>query len=150
MHWRATARHDRLTVVIPEDTEGARFAMVVLGPPVGPDWEEVISTAAWTAAEAVRAGAEVRLSALGLPDRLPDDPQAVLDWFASLRPAARPMPATGGHPPGVAGTAELVDAARQWAGPSTPVIAAVTRPGVWTDLSRKGTLLLEPSGRVTS
>jgi uncharacterized protein (DUF58 family) len=133
VHWRATARHDRLTVVIPENTVRARLAMVVLGP-ADDTLEALLSTAAWTAVQAVRSDAVLRLSAPGSPEYIGDDPGAVLDWFAALGPLTADRPGL------------LADAVT-WAGTGSVVLAG-TKPA---DLGRvePGTLLLTPDGRVS-
>src|SRR3954447_9596388 len=67
VHWRATARHDRLVVVIPEQTVHSRVALVIDGTKDA-HFEALISTAASTAVQAVRANGVLRLSAAGNPD----------------------------------------------------------------------------------
>ena len=135
VHWRATARHDRLTVVIPENTVRSRLALVILGSPDA-DLEALLSTAAWTAVEAIRSDGILRLSAAGSPDYIGDDPGAVLDWFAALEPRPAIDPAT-------------LASAVGWAGSSGSVVLATTRPEDLAHLGA-GVLLLTPDGRVTS
>jgi len=135
VHWRATARHDRLTVVIPENTVRSRLAMVVLVP-LNEDVEALLSTAAWTAVQTVRTDGILRLSAAGSLDYVGDDPGAVLDWFAALGPAAANEPV-------------LLAAAQAWVGSSGLVLLATTRPEHLARLA-PGALLLSPDGQVTS
>jgi uncharacterized protein (DUF58 family) len=133
VHWRATARHDRLTVVVPENTVRSRLALVVLGSR-DVDAEALISTAAWTAVEAVRSDGIVRLSATGSPEYVGDDPGAVLDWFAALEPQPTVEPA-------------ILGAAAAWAGSAGSVLLAAAGP---EDVAQfdAGLLLLTPDGRV--
>jgi uncharacterized protein (DUF58 family) len=135
VHWRATARHDRLTVIIPENTVRTRLALVVLGPPDG-DFEALLSAAAWTAVQATRSEGILRLSAGGNPDFLGDDPVAVLDWFAALESPPATGPAT-------------LEAALAWAGRGGSVLVATTRPAEVSTLTT-GLLVLTPDGRVSS
>jgi uncharacterized protein (DUF58 family) len=136
VHWRATARHDRLTVVIPEVTIHARFSLVVAGSSLDDEWETLLGTAAWTAVEAARSGGTVLLSAEGTPEYHGDDPGAVLDWFAGLGPVERPGPA-------------VLLAAGEWAGTGGSVIIATTRPAAEAGLSGlAGIVLLTPDGQV--
>jgi uncharacterized protein (DUF58 family) len=137
VHWRATARHNRLTVVIPEITIHAQFALVIAGSAQDESWEELISTAAWTAVDAARAGRSVLISAAGTPDYTGDDPAAILDWFAALGPVDVPGPA-------------LLEAAEQWVGSSGSVVVASTRQTVGSLMdSAFGIARLHPSGQVT-
>lgn len=136
VHWRATARHDRLTVVIPEVTVRSRFALVVAGSPLDDDWEALLSSAAWTAVDAARRGSTVLLSAAGTPDLHGDDPGAVLDWFAALGPVLPPPP-------------PLLAAAADWAAGSGSVMVAGTRSGLAARHPGPGVLLLGPTGRVS-
>jgi uncharacterized protein (DUF58 family) len=134
VHWRATARHDRLTVVIPENTVRSRLALVIHGTPDNL-FESLLSTAAWTAVEVARSGGIVRLSAAGNPDYLGDDPGAALDWFAALGVVNPTEPAA------------LV-AAGAWAGTSGSLVLATTQPAQVAQLS-PGILVLTPDGRVS-
>lgn len=172
VHWRATARRDRLTVVVPEEPVGPRFALVILAVPDDDTWEELLSTAAWTAVDAVRSGGEVLLSATGRPDCWSEDPGAVLDWFAALptssgagqhggsrdgapgnprRSAGRRLEGAG---PLVSGAGELLAAAAARVGGSTPVVAAVGRLEDWTGAWARsappvaGIAVLVPAGRI--
>jgi uncharacterized protein (DUF58 family) len=115
VHWRATARHDRLTVVIPEATVQTRLALVVGGSPHDERWEDLLATAAWTAVEAARGQGEVRLAAGGVASYQGGDPGAVLDWFAALRfvPEA---------------SAPVLSEAVRWVGADGLVLLATTRP----------------------
>ncbi len=116
VHWRATARHDRLTVVIPEAGPHFRIALVVAGQGEHPDWEALLSGAAWTAVAVAGAGhGPIRLSATGVNAYRGEDPEAVLDWFAGLPPVDRP-------------TAEVLRAATDWAGPAGVTMIAATGP----------------------
>jgi uncharacterized protein (DUF58 family) len=114
VHWRATARHDRLTVVVPEILVSSRFALVVAGSSADEDWEALLSTAAWTAVEAARAHSPIRLSAAGAPEHLGVDAVGVLDWFAGLGDVAE-------------GTEAQLRAAAEWAEPDGLVVIAGTR-----------------------
>jgi uncharacterized protein (DUF58 family) len=133
VHWRATARHDRLTVVIPERTVRSRMAMVIHGPG---DIEALLSTAAWTAVEATRSAGDILLCAAGNPTYVGDDPAAVLDWFAALGPI------------GVTGP-DTLNVARSWLGNAGTLVVASTSP---TSASRfgPGLLVLTSDGRVAT
>jgi uncharacterized protein (DUF58 family) len=133
VHWRATARHDRLIVVIPEHTVRPRLAMVILGS-ADDEFEALLSTAAWTAVQAVRSDGLLRLSAAGNPDYLGDDPGAILDWFAALE-----LPS--------ATESEAFTAAATWAGSSGTVVLASTRPADIGQVGR-GSFVLTPDGKV--
>ena len=138
VHWRATARHDRLIVVIPEVTIHVRFALVIAGSALDDDWEALLSTAAWTAVEAARAGGTVLLSAESTSDYHGDDPGAILDWFAGVGPVGRPGPA-------------VLLAAGEWAGPGGMVVIATTRPAAEAGLSSlAGIVLLTSNGQVAA
>jgi uncharacterized protein (DUF58 family) len=113
VHWRASARHDRLMVVVPEATVQSRLALVVGGIPHDSRWEELLATAAWTAVEAASEG-PVRLLAAGVPDYEGDDAGAVLDWFAGLRFVPSPP-------------RSLLAEAERWTGPDGAVVLASTR-----------------------
>ncbi len=149
VHWRATARHDRLTVVIPENTVRSRLALVIQGaggaksgapgrtPSASDDeYEALLSAAAWTAVQVTRSDGTLRLSAAGSPDYLGADPGAVLDWFAALGPAATAEPAT-------------LAAAAAWAGNSGTLVVASPRREPAAHLGR-GILVLTPDGRVAA
>jgi uncharacterized protein (DUF58 family) len=137
VHWRATARHNRLTVVIPEITIHAQFALVIAGSAEDESWEELLSTAAWTAVDAARSGRAVLISAAGTTDYVGDDPAAILDWFAALGPVDVPGPA-------------LLEAAEQWVGDSGSVVVASTRQAVGSLMdSAFGIMRLHPNGQVT-
>jgi hypothetical protein len=114
VHWRATARHDRLTVIVPEVMIRSRFALVVAGSSEDEGWEELLSTAAWTAVEALSGPNPIRLAAAGVPDHLGVEPVGVLDWFAAL-----------GDVP-VADQSQL-QAAAEWAESDGVVVIAATR-----------------------
>jgi len=133
VNWRATARHDRLTVVIPENTIRSRLAVVIQGPS-DDEFEALLSTAAWTAVQAARSDGVLRLSAAGSPDYLGNDPGAVLDWFAALDALT-------------AIDLQTLETAATWAGSTGTVLLASTRPA---DVARlvRGVLVLTPDGRV--
>lgn len=136
VHWRASAKRGEPVVVVPELTREPRLAMVVVGAAGDPDWEQLLSVAAWTAVEALRSGSSVRLTAAGAPDLLGTDPTAVLDWFAGLGDAG---------PPGAA----VLAAVRGWAGQEGAVTVASTWPaGRWPAALRlPGAVHLTPDGR---
>jgi len=116
VHWRATARQDRLIVIIPEITVQARYALVLAGWPTDDDWEALLSAAAWTAVDlAAHGSGSVRLSASGVASYLGNDPGAVLDWFAELHHVPPPEPG-------------LLRAAARWADDDGLVLVASTRP----------------------
>ncbi|HST81766.1 MAG TPA: DUF58 domain-containing protein [Kineosporiaceae bacterium] len=133
VHWRATARHDRLTVVIPENTVRSRLAVVIHGPS-DDEFEALLRTAAWTAVQTARSDGILRLSAAGIPDYVGDDPGAVLDWFAALESILAIGP-------------EAVETAATWAGSSGTLVLASTRPADAAQFGR-GVLVLTPDGRV--
>jgi uncharacterized protein (DUF58 family) len=124
VHRRASARADRLIVVIPEVSVRSRLALVVTGPARGrpgvdPDWEELLSTAASSVVALLRhdgGRAQVRLSAADHRDYLGNDPDAVLDWFAELGDAV------------AAPTQELIRDAVDWAGPDGMAVLAARGP----------------------
>jgi uncharacterized protein (DUF58 family) len=134
VHWRATARHDRLTVVIPENTVRSRLAVVIQGPS-DDEFEALLSSAASTAVQIARSDGTLRLSAAGTPDYVGDDPGAVLDWFAALESISGIEP-------------EALEAAAAWAGSSGTLLLASTRPADVAELGY-GVLVLTPDGRVT-
>ena len=115
VHWRATARHGRLVVVVPELTHAPRLAVVVAGLAADPGWEELVSSAAWTAVDAVRRGHTLRLLAGGGTPLEGPDAMHALDWFAGLGDV-RPVPR------------EVLDAAATWVGDQGVVLVASTRP----------------------
>jgi uncharacterized protein (DUF58 family) len=115
VHWRATARHGQLVVVVPELTHSPRLAIVVAGVPGDPDWEALVSLAAWTAVDAVRRGHTLRLAAGGATDLVGPDAMHALDWFAGLGDVTAAPPA-------------LLDAAADWVGDLGVVLVATTRP----------------------
>jgi uncharacterized protein (DUF58 family) len=133
VHWRASARHDRLIVVIPESPVGARLALVVVGSSEDELWEELLSTAAWTVVDAVLGGRSVRVSAQGYRDCLGADADTVLDWFAGLGTVRPP-------------SAQLLLEARNWAGGAGSVVAVTTRPQEWSQTG--GVVVLAPTGQV--
>jgi uncharacterized protein (DUF58 family) len=115
VHWRATARHGQLVVVVPELTHAPRLAIVVAGLAPDPAWEDLVSLAAWTAVDAVRRGHTLRLLAGGGTPLEGPDAMHALDWFAGLgdvRPVSR----------------EVLDAAATWVGDQGIVLVASTRP----------------------
>jgi uncharacterized protein (DUF58 family) len=137
VHWRATARHGELVVVVPELTHSPRLAIVVAGAPGDPDWEELVSVAAWTAVDAVRRGHTLLLCAGSVPDLEGPDAMHALDWFAGLGEVP-PVPP------------ELVERATEWVGDLGMVLVASTRP-VATGRSEGGRLrMLYPGGLVAS
>jgi Protein of unknown function DUF58 len=136
VHWRATARHGRLTVVIPEIPVQSRFALLLAGFTQDEHWEALLSTAAWSAVENVRRGGGlVRLSAAGVPDYIGADPALILDWFAELGLVP--------EPPG-----PLLLEAVDWAGQDGLVVAASTRPLTSVLPMVEGVVVLDPGGRV--
>jgi hypothetical protein len=136
VHWRATARHDRLTVVIPEAAVRSRFALLIAGSAHDRQWEALLSSAAWTAVDVASYGqGPVRLSATGVPDYIGEDPALVLDWFAALRFVPAPPPA-------------VLRAALDWVGADGLVVLASTRPLADSTLATSGVVWLEPGGRV--
>jgi Protein of unknown function DUF58 len=136
VHWRATARHGRLTVVIPETPVQSRLALVVAGFPQDEHWEALLSTAAWTAVDSAEHGhGLVRLSAAGVPDYVGKDPGGVLDWFAGLRFVPAPP-------------AALVQAAVGWAGVDGVAVVASTRPLTATSFGVAGVIALDRGGQV--
>ena len=135
VHWRATARHDRLVVVIPENTVRSRLALVIHGSP-DDQFEALLSAAAWTAVQAARSDGILRLSAAGNPEYIGDDPGAILDWFAALGPIAATKPA-------------ILRAAETWAGGSGSLVLATTSPD-YVGRFAHGLLVLTPDGRVTA
>jgi uncharacterized protein (DUF58 family) len=136
VHWRATARHGQLVVVVPERTHSPRLAIVVAGAPSDPDWEDLLSLAAWTSVDAVRRGHTLRLAAGGADVLEGPDAMHALDWFAGLGDVTPASPAL--H-------AEAAD----WVGDLGVVLVASTRPvgaGEGTGRLR----LLYPGGLVAS
>jgi uncharacterized protein (DUF58 family) len=134
VHWRATARHGQLVVVVPELTQSPRLAVVVAGAPSDPDWEDLVSLAAWTAVDAVRRGHTLRLAAGGADALEGPDVMHALDWFAGLRevtPASR----------------VLLGQAVDWVGDLGVVLVASTRP-VGTGTATGRLRLLYPGGLV--
>ena len=98
VHWRSTARHARLVVVEPERTLARRLAVLVCGDAQSPQWESLLSRAAWTVVAALRDGREALLLAedgwpAPAPDCLCGDATSALDWFAGLRAPRLPEPA---------------------------------------------------------
>jgi uncharacterized protein (DUF58 family) len=130
VHWRATARHDRLTVVVPEAGVRPRFALVVGGSPADERWEELLATAAWTAVRAVHETGPVYLAAAQVAGYAGEDVGAVLDWFAGLGEVADPSPG-------------LLGEAFDWAGPDGVLVLATTRAGAGPD----GVVVLGPAGQ---
>jgi uncharacterized protein (DUF58 family) len=116
VHWRATARQERLIVIVPEVVISSRFALVVAGSSSDEGWEALLSTAAWTAVEAAAGQRPVRLSAAGTPDYLGEQADGVLDWFAALRTVA-------------VAPEQIVRDAVDWADADGLVVVASTRPG---------------------
>jgi uncharacterized protein (DUF58 family) len=84
VHWRASARRNRL-VVVERERPPAGPLIVMIGQPPEPDgqWELALSRAAATAVLACRAGRPVMLVGAALVTR-PGSPGQVLDWFAEL------------------------------------------------------------------
>ncbi len=133
VHWRASARHDRLMVVVPEATVQSRLALVVGGIPHDSRWEDLLATAAWTAVTAASQG-PVRLLAGGVPEYEGDDAGAVLDWFAGLRFVPSPP-------------VSLLTGAVEWAGPDGLVMLASTRSAAEFGLADvPGVVVLEGPG----
>ena len=134
VHWRASARHDRLTIVIPENTVRSRLAMVIHGT-ADEDFEALVSTAASTAVQAARSDGILRLSAAGHPDYIGDDAGAILDWFAALGQIS----STESAP---------LQAAKTWAGNAGSLVVATSQPADVAGLG--GVFVLTPDGRVTA
>jgi hypothetical protein len=136
VHWRATARHDRLTVIIPEAPVRSRYAFVVIGVSGDDGWEALISSAAWTAVDAVvNLRSLVRLSCAGMPDYLGDDPAAVLDWFARLNL----VPSFSDHE---------IPAAVEWLDAEGVAVVVATRPPTHPLPFADRLVLLQPDGAV--
>jgi uncharacterized protein (DUF58 family) len=92
IHWRASARHDRLIVVERERWVRGRL-VVVTGPPHrGAVWESAVAQAAATCLAALRAGVRVELCLAG-GRVVARGPAAMLDIFAGLELQA-PAPGT--------------------------------------------------------
>lgn len=131
VHWRATARHDRLTVVVPEAGVRPRFALVVGAAAADDRWEELLSTAAWTAVRAVHETGPVFLAAAGVTGYVGEDAGAVLDWFAGLGAVAHPAP-------------DLLAEALDWVGAEGVLLLATTQPVT----EQAGVVVLGPAGQV--
>jgi uncharacterized protein (DUF58 family) len=115
VHWRATARHGQLVVVVPEQTHSPRLAVVVAGVAGDRGWEDLLSLAAWTSVDAVRRGHTLRLVAGGATVLEGPDAMHALDWFAGLGDVT-PLPP------------EVVATAADWVGEQGVVLVASTRP----------------------
>ena len=138
VHWRATARHGQLVVVVPELTHSPRLAIVVAGVPGDPEWEDLVSVAAWTAVDAVRRGHTLRLTAGGATPLEGPDAMHALDWFAGLGDVT-PAPRT------------LLDESADWVGELGMVLVASTRAGRGPGAEGAGRLrILHPGGLVAS
>jgi uncharacterized protein (DUF58 family) len=135
VHWRATARHGQLVVVVPERTHSPRLAVVVAGVPGDAGWEPLVSLAAWTAVDAVRRGHLLRLSAGGATALEGPDAMHALDWFAGLGDVTVPPRA-------------VVDEALAWVGDRGVVLVASTRSVPAADGERLRQLA--PSDRAAS
>lgn len=128
VNWRASARQaspDRLIVAIPEPEVESRLLLVVTGSAEDPDWEALVSLAAWSACAAAGTHIDVTLLAPGVPAWTGTDPDRILDWFSGLDGARTDHPP---HPAvqvdGRAFEAEVLS--RTVAG--TVVVEASTRP----------------------
>jgi hypothetical protein len=158
VHWRSTARHDRLVVVEPERTLSRRLAVVVAGEPASPGWEDLLARVAGTVVAAARADREVLVLARDVraarywPDRGAGSGTAGAG-------SGGPAGAGSGGPALVASRdpADVLDLlaaldtvttphgddlrrAAQWAGPGCDVLVATTRPlepRWWADVSAR-------------